>query len=242
MPVRQAPIAEFCAEIKSWVINRERHWVVTLNLDYVARLTRDQDFKQLLQNADVFTADGAPVLWACRQLDSSFRKMVRTTGADLTPELLRMNDASSIAIVGGVDPKRALIKLGLNPCSYFIFDGIVQFEDAWAKNLAVQIGKRNLVFVALGVPKQEQMISLLRPHLPDAVFVAVGGSFELIAGITKRAPVWMQRAGMEWLFRLAIEPRRLWRRYLVEYPAGAWALYKFVKAAKRTASKTLPPA
>jgi N-acetylglucosaminyldiphosphoundecaprenol N-acetyl-beta-D-mannosaminyltransferase len=241
LPVWHVTVDQLCDLILEWSNAREGHWVVTLNLDYVSRCKREESFFDLLSGADVFTADGAPILWACRKMDPSFEGLERTTGADLTPKLLKKADPSSVAIVGGQDPKAALRKLGLDPSAYFVFDGQVELTSSFAADLASQIGERPVVFVALGCPKQEKMIQLLRPHLPNAVFVAVGGSFEMIAGITTRAPQWMQRSGLEWLYRLAIEPKRLWRRYLVEYPPGAMALYKTIRAARRTVSNTLPP-
>jgi N-acetylglucosaminyldiphosphoundecaprenol N-acetyl-beta-D-mannosaminyltransferase len=241
LPVWRVTVDELCGLILGWSSTREGHWVVTLNLDYVSRCKRDGSFFDLLSQADVFTADGAPILWACRKLDASYEGLARTTGADLTPKLLKLAMPESVAIVGGQDPAAALRKLELDPAAYFVFDGQVELTSAFAADLATQIGDRPIVFVALGCPKQERMIQLLRPYLPKAVFVAVGGSFEMIAGITTRAPEWMQRSGLEWLYRLVIEPKRLWRRYLVEYPPGAMALYKTVRAARRTASNTLPP-
>lgn len=159
----------------------------------------------------------------------------------MTPRLIDRLVASDVAIVGGIAPADALRTLGKDPTQYFIFDGRVELDGKWVSDLASKIGDRRAIFVALGCPKQEQLIAMLKPHLPAAVFIAVGGSFEMMSGMKARAPEWMQRAGMEWLHRLLIEPRRLWRRYLIEYPPGALALYREVRAARRTASKTLPP-
>jgi len=234
-------IDDLARQIGEWVGRGEGHWIATLNLDYIARCAKSKSFHELLSRADVFTADGMPVLRACQKIDTRFESLGRTTGADLTPRLIELLDPSEVAIVGGADPASAIRRLGRDPKLYFIFDGKVQLDEAWACDLAARIRGRNAVLVALGCPKQEQLIALLKPHLPNAVFIAVGGSFELMAGMKSRAPQWMQRAGLEWLHRLLIEPRRLWHRYLVEYPPGALALYREVRAARATASKTLPP-
>ncbi|MBC8066583.1 MAG: WecB/TagA/CpsF family glycosyltransferase [Chlorobia bacterium] len=241
LPVWHVSVEELCDLVVDWSVRGEGHWIATLNLDYVSRCQRDPQFQELLQGADVFTADGMPVLVACRKLDARFAKLDRTTGADLTPKLIAELQSHLVGIVGGVTPAAALKKLGRDPGDYFIFDGKVELDETWVRDLAEKLKGRSVVFVALGCPKQEKMIELLRPHLPSCVFIAVGGSFEMIAGITRRAPKWMQRYGLEWLFRLAIEPRRLWRRYLLEYPPGAFALYRWVRATRRTASNTLPP-
>jgi N-acetylglucosaminyldiphosphoundecaprenol N-acetyl-beta-D-mannosaminyltransferase len=236
LPVWRITVDELCAQILSWAEKREGHWVCTLNLDYYARFQREPSFLELLRRADVFTADGMPILRACQQRDPRFEGLERTTGADLTPRLIKLLDPSLVAVIGGIDPRGALQKLGRDPGDYFIFDGKVELTDEWARELASKISERSVVFVALGCPKQEKMIALLQPHLPRAVFIAVGGSFDMISGATSRAPRWMQKAGFEWLYRLAIEPKRLWKRYLVEYPPGARALKKETSAYLRNRS------
>jgi N-acetylglucosaminyldiphosphoundecaprenol N-acetyl-beta-D-mannosaminyltransferase len=240
-PISRTSVDELAGQIGDWANRREGHWIATLNLDYIARCKRDPEFRKLLAKADVFTADGAPILWACRQLDPSFRDIERTTGADLTPRLIRDLDPAWVAIIGGAEPRSALEKLGRSPDDYFVFDGKVELTEAFARSLADQMSDRRVVLVGLGCPKQEHMIDLLRPLMPNAVFLAIGGSMDMAAGVTSRAPMWMQTANLEWLYRLAIEPKRLWRRYILEYPPGAMALYRSVRAARRTASKTLPP-
>jgi len=224
LPVWRISVEELCDQIERWSDSREGHWIATLNLDYYVRCKRDQGFWKILSKADVFTADGMPILRACQKRDPRFEGLDRTTGADLTPRLIRRLDPTKVAIVGGVDPAAALKILEKDPADYFVFDGKVVLEEKWAQELAEKISERSVVFVALGCPKQEQMIALLQPYLPNAVFIAVGGSFEMIAGITGRAPKWMQKAGMEWLYRLSIEPKRLWKRYLVEGVPGVFAL------------------
>ena len=241
LPVWGISVDQLAELVCHWVEIKEGHWIATLNLDYISRCARSEDFRKLLSHADVLTADGMPVLRACQRINRRFEGLDRTTGADLTPRLIQMLDPAKVAIVGGADPGAALKSIGKDPSHYFIFDGKVQASEAWVRDLANEIRDRNAVFVALGCPKQEELISLLRPLLPNAVFLAVGGSFEMMSGMKSRAPKWMQRAGLEWLFRLMIEPKRLWRRYLVEYPPGALALYREVRAARRTASRTLPP-
>lgn len=230
LPVWRISVDELCSQIADWAARGEGHWIATLNLDYYARCMRDPLFLELLRKADVFTADGMPILRACRQRDPRFEGLDRTTGADLTPRLIGLLDPSLVAVIGGIDPRGALQKLDRNPDDYFIFDGKVELTDEWARDLASKISERSVVFVALGCPKQEKMIALLQPHLPKAVFIAVGGSFDMISGATSRAPRWMQKSGFEWLYRLAIEPKRLWKRYLVEYPPGARALKRETSA------------
>lgn len=232
---------ELCAKVQEWAKSGEGRWIATLNLEYLSRVQRDEGFKELISKADVFTADGMPILWACRQLDPKFRSLERTTGADLTPKLIQALDSSMVAIIGGQDPKRALRNLGKNPEEYYVYDGKVELDEAWIDSVAKEIAHRRVVLVGLGCPKREELIDALQQRLPNHVFVGVGGSFEMIAGIVKRAPMWMQKAGLEWFYRLAREPKRLWRRYLLEYPPGAFSLYRSIKLERRTMASKLPP-
>ena len=224
-----------------WQIqNRRGGWILALNLDLVARGQRDKSFADLMKSADITVADGYPLVWGARKKDRNLKPFDRATGSDLTQALVHCVEPSKTAIIGGKDPKRALKKEGLDPDGgWFVFDGIVQLDEDWVKDLQSKLNGRTLVFVALGVPKQEKLIALLRPAMPETTFIGVGGSFEFIAGLSARAPVWMQKRGLEWFYRLCTEPRRLWKRYLIDYIPGALALLKdvwFSKPIKRDAS------
>lgn len=205
----------------------EGAWVLTLNLEMVARSRRDPAYSELAHSADIFVADGMPLIWASRLKRGSVPLPERCTGSDLTVALIKELDLANVAILGGVSPRAALQKLrGEEALKAFIFDGKVLLDEASVREYARQIQDHGakMVFLALGVPKQDQLAALLRPMLPDRVLIGVGGSFEMIEGAVKRAPVWMQRIGFEWLYRLLGDPKRLWRRYLVEYWGGGIAL------------------
>lgn len=183
----------------------------------------DLDYRRLLQSADTVIADGMPIVWATYFKPKALKIPERSTGSDLTQDLLQRVPANQIAILGGEEPQRALDKLQIPKREdVSIFDGIVKADAEWLGELVETWNSRDirLIFLALGVPKQDHVAQILRELLPGVVLIGVGGSFELIAGHKRRAPVWMQLSGMEWLFRLAIEPRRLWYRYCVRYWMG----------------------
>lgn len=207
-------------------------WIFTMNLDLLTRGVRDSEFKELMQSADLTVSDGMPLVWAIRKINPAARNHVRTTGSDLTRELLMKMPPEDVGIIGGIDPVGAVKNIGRDPAQYEIFDGKVTVDDATVEALRTQFAGRKLVFVALGVPKQERLIVRLRPMMPETVFIGVGASFEFLAGIVPRAPAWMQRTGFEWLYRLLKEPKRLWRRYLVEGPVGGLALIRAVRQAR----------
>lgn len=202
--------------------NRSFH-IVTPNAQFVQIARSDSRFAAIMQKADLSVADGVPLVWASRLLGSPLPG--RVNGTDLMVRLsveaarrgwrVYFFGGRSGAAEGAAAALRAtnpsLQVAGIDcPAMDFMLDAQL---DA---NAAERIRKAaaDILFVALGAPKQETWIDAHR-DLPVGVMVGVGGSFEMVAGITRRAPACFQRAGCEWLWRLAMEPRRMWRRYLV---------------------------
>lgn len=201
--------------------------MVTLNLEMVSRGKLDPAYRDLLRTADLFIADGMPLVWGSKMKRGVPRIPERAAGADLTSDLIRLVPSDKIAIIGGKDPMHALQKLGIeNPEQAYIFNDRVEATPEAADAFASEINRRGsqMIFIALGVPKQDKVAALLRERVDQGVLVGVGGTFELIAGQLKRAPAWMRKAGFEWLFRLLQEPKRLAHRYLVVYWVGGFAL------------------
>jgi N-acetylglucosaminyldiphosphoundecaprenol N-acetyl-beta-D-mannosaminyltransferase len=201
-------------------------WVLTLNLEMVSRGRLDRTYRDLVSQADVVLADGVPIVRQSRIKRGVARIPERVTGSDLTIELLRECPAERIAIIGGTEPELALKKAGIDASEVFVRTGQIAADTATADALAAEIrahGAR-LVLIALGVPKQDRLASLLKERLPGAVLLGVGGSLDFIAGVKKRAPKLWQTLGMEWFYRLVTEPRRLAYRYLVLYWVGLFAL------------------
>lgn len=198
-------------------------WVVTLNLEILSLCRLDPAYRAMIGSADYVLADGMPFVWASRLKKGVQQIPERTTGSDLSGELIRRYDRKKIAIIGGESPPQALKALAIEDHEdVFIFDGIVDMSDEGIQTLlaAVKAHGANLVFVALGVPKQDKVAKAFRAEMPEALILGVGGTFELIGGMKIRAPIWMQQSGTEWLWRLYVEPRRLWRRYLLLYWLG----------------------
>lgn len=204
-------------------------WVLTLNLEMVSRAAKDAAYGAMTRSADVIIADGMPIVWASRLKRGQSAIPGRATGVEISTELIRASNPADIAVIGGEDPRRALEALGVERIDEaYVFDGRVVADVATADRLAADVRARGsrLVFLALGAVKQDTLGSLLRERLPGVLLIGVGGAFELIGGQKKRAPKWMQRVGLEWFFRLMMEPHRLWRRYLVLYWSGLWLLFR----------------
>jgi N-acetylglucosaminyldiphosphoundecaprenol N-acetyl-beta-D-mannosaminyltransferase len=206
-------------------------WVVTPNLDHLRRLRRDASFKERYRRADLAVADGMPLVWACRLQRTPLPG--RVAGSDLIWSLSRAaaEHGAAVYLLGG-DPGTA-DEAARELCARFAGLRIAGthcpapgFEsrpgDIEAIVASLMAARPDIVFVALGSPKQEMLIERLRDNLPRAWWLGVGISFSFVAGRVKRAPVWLRKIGCEWLHRMAQEPGRLAGRYLVDgLPFGA---------------------
>ena len=208
--------------------------VITPNVDILRQL-RSEDLRDLTDAAELVVPDGMPILWASRLQGQELPE--RVTGSSLIWSLARRAavDGSSLYLLGGAEgiAERAAGRLiedvgeldvaGWH-CPPFGFEkNTEQLREAVE---GVVEARPDIVFVALGFPKQERLMQLLREHLPNTWFVGCGGTLTMVAGEVSRAPLWVQRSGLEWIHRLAMEPRRMAKRYLVHdlpYAAGLFA-------------------
>jgi len=197
--------------------------VFTPNVDHVMIAERDAPLREAYARADLALADGVPILWASRLIGP--RVPQKVSGSDLMLPLLKLAAAQRwrVYLLGGADgvahqAAQALREtLGVN---------VVGVDDSRIE-LAVSAGEQeitqrivaaqpHLLLVALGCPKQERYIHRVRDTLGGTVSIGIGASLDFITGRVSRAPVWMQRSGLEWSYRLLQEPGRLWKRYLVK--------------------------
>jgi N-acetylglucosaminyldiphosphoundecaprenol N-acetyl-beta-D-mannosaminyltransferase len=201
--------------------------IATPNIDIMRHAARDPAVRADLETADLLVADGAPVIWAARLAGTPLPERVTGSGLIWALSAGLAADGSSAYLLGG-DPStdgagRAAAKLldrypGLRIAG--VQSPAFTFEEeprALQRVLSrVVEAEPDLVFVGLGFPKQERIIEQLRPVLPSSWFLGCGAAVNFVAGDCRRAPVWMQRTGMEWVHRLCREPGRLGKRYLRE--------------------------
>jgi len=220
-------------------------YVCVANVHMTMEAWDDAGFRHLVNDASLVVPDGMPLVWALRAL--GVRTATRVRGPDLVrwvaadaaargvpvalyggaPDVVR--DFSSVLREQnpGIDV-RAAISPPFRPLApHEQQEELRQLRDAGAR----------IVFVGLGCPKQERWMASHHGELP-AVMIGVGAAFDFFAGSSKEAPTWMQRAGLEWLFRVSQEPRRLWRRYAWHNPRFLWHL---VGQVLRSRLKTDPP-
>ena len=230
LPISRANLEQTLDSLLERMTQGKGAWLLTLNTEMLSRFTREPEYQSLVAQADIITADGMPLVWASRFRGPDQAIAERTTGVDLVDAFLRLPQVPPYAIIGGVDPAITLEGYGdaaRQACRY-LFNGKVDLSDEQAQQFvdALRDQQVSMVFVALGVPKQDRLALKLRAVMPELVIAGIGGSFEILGPQGSRAPKWMQRTGMEWLFRLLKEPGRLWKRYLIHYPAGIGLLVR----------------
>ena len=199
------------------------HYVVTPNAQFVQLAHADPRYAEVIRNADLSVADGMPLIWASRLLGCPLPGRVNGTNLMIALCEMAARENRSVYMLGGKPGSAELAAAKL--CQQFPglrIAGIdcppLGFHQDPAADAAVcrriEQAQPDILFAALGSPKQENWLAS-HTHVAAKVMLGIGGSFELIGGITRRAPPLLQNLGLEWLWRLVMEPRRLWKRYLV---------------------------
>ncbi len=183
----------------------------------------DQELRDAVLNADLVVPDGQPLVWAMNAL--GYRLSSRVYGPDLMARYCRRaaKTGTRMFLYGGRN-QGALVQLALNlrrrdPGLRIVGGYSPPFRDMTAEEEDAILNEINasgadVVWVGIGVPKQEKWMARMRDRLDAPVLVGVGAAFDFHAGLVPQAPSWMQTSGLEWAYRLGHEPRRLWRRYL----------------------------
>jgi N-acetylglucosaminyldiphosphoundecaprenol N-acetyl-beta-D-mannosaminyltransferase len=212
--------------IESWIARHEPHYVCVTGVHGVMESQRDTGLREIHNSAGLVTPDGMPLVWLSRL--QGFRGVGRVYGPDL---MLLLCERSVVLgyrhfLYGGKNgvPERlaeSLLKrfAGLQVVGTYSppFRDLTAAEDEQIVRMIDEAGP-DIVWVGLSTPKQERWMAAHAERVSSAVLIGVGAAFDFHAGLKKQAPRWMQRCGLEWLFRLLSEPRRLWRRYLVNNP------------------------
>jgi N-acetylglucosaminyldiphosphoundecaprenol N-acetyl-beta-D-mannosaminyltransferase len=215
-------MAQAVARIEGWAAAGQSRMVAICNAHSVVTASGDEHFRAALAMADMATPDGAPVAWMLRRQGASAQR--RVSGPDLMLAYCAQAAARGEAVyLYGSTPetlRNLTIRLpqrfpGLRVAGSWSppFRPPTPEEDS-ADVDRINASGAHTVWVSLGCPKQELWMAAHRGRV-HAPMIGVGAAFDFHAGTVRRAPIWMQRAGLEWLHRLLSEPRRLWRRYLV---------------------------
>jgi N-acetylglucosaminyldiphosphoundecaprenol N-acetyl-beta-D-mannosaminyltransferase len=216
--------------IEDWISRGEPHYVCVTSVHGVMESQRDKELRRIHNTAGLVTPDGMPLVWLSRRM--GFRYVERVYGPDLMLAVCERFTARGYRhFFYGGGPGVAE-KLAVRLQSRFPglqvagvdsppFRPVTLQEDRAVVERINTVGP-DIVWVGLGVPKQEHWMAAHVGQLSAPVLVGVGAAFDFHAGLKKQAPRWVQKIGLEWCFRLMTEPRRLWRRYLINNPTFLW--------------------
>jgi N-acetylglucosaminyldiphosphoundecaprenol N-acetyl-beta-D-mannosaminyltransferase len=210
--------------LERFIRSGEPHQIITANLDFIAIARRQPDFAHLIASADLVVCDGKPLQWASQIQGEPIPARVTGTDLVLQAALLSAESGYRLYFMGGapgVAARAAQALEKLIPGTVMVGTDsprIGHFDEEEDARIVARIRAANpdVLFVALGAPRQDQWIASHLDELGVPLCAGIGGVFNFLAGETKRAPDWMQQTGLEWAFRLAQEPSRLWKRYLVD--------------------------
>ncbi len=217
-------IPDVIAQMENWIGTRQQtHYIAVTGMHTVMEAQHDPGFRAVLAEADLVVPDGMPLVWCARLRGHALRR--RVYGPELMLTFCRETAAKGYRhfFYGGDSsvPERLAASLrqacpGICVAGTFSppFRQLSPEEDAYIVEM-IHRAAPDVLWVGLGAPKQEKWMYEHRDRLNVPVLVGVGAAFDFHAGTKRQAPRWMREHGLEWLFRLVQEPRRLWRRYLV---------------------------
>ena len=211
--------------ILDWASAGRSCYVCLAAVNNIMEARRSPAYKTVMDQAELVTSDGMPLVWALRSLGVS--EASRVYGPDLTPKVLEAASAAGVPVgfYGGSEtvlPRLLAAVRNRFPALHVAFAEAPPFRPLTPGEdertiAAIQKSGARILFVGLGSPKQDRWMYAHTARIP-AVLLGVGAAFDFLAGAKPQAPRWMQNSGLEWAFRLATEPRRLGRRYLSQNP------------------------
>jgi N-acetylglucosaminyldiphosphoundecaprenol N-acetyl-beta-D-mannosaminyltransferase len=224
-------IPDVVKQMEDWIAKgRLCHSIVFATLHGISEANKNSRFKTIVNSADLVVPDGMPLVWLgrlhghsmqrrvygpelmetfCRETGSQYRHFFYGGATGVAESLAtRLRERFHIVVAGTYSPP---------------FRDLTQEED---KTLMWRIDEAapDVLWVGLGTPKQERWMYEHRARLRVPVLLGVGAAFAINSGKLRQAPEWMRESGLEWLFRLMVEPHRLWKRYLVTIPSSIWSI------------------
>jgi N-acetylglucosaminyldiphosphoundecaprenol N-acetyl-beta-D-mannosaminyltransferase len=234
MPLASVRSEQLVAHLFAQLRSGKGGWLITANLDFLRRFVRDPAARSMYADADLRVADGMPLVWASRLRGTPLPE--RVAGSSLLVPICQAaaREGRTVYLLGG-DPEatplaaerllREAPGLQIAGLSSPQIRADVSEDDVREVRATLHALTPAIVFVAFGSPKQERVIARLRSEFPATWWIGVGISFSFLAGRVQRAPALVQRLGLEWVHRLAQEPERLFRRYIIEDLPFAFELF-----------------
>ncbi len=221
------------AEIESWIDRGERNYVCVCPVHSVMECRRSDEVRRIFNAAGMVTPDGMPIVWTVRA--SGHPVVSRVYGPDLMLALAEhsLKTGRRHFFYGGAPGVAERLVQRLQ-ARFPGLDVVGAYEPPFAPldelctdaaAALIDHDAPDIVWVGISSPKQDRWMACMRPRLKAPVIIGVGAAFDFHSGTVRQAPLWMQRSGLEWLFRLGTDPKRLWRRYAVDNPWFLWELF-----------------
>lgn len=217
--------------VERFIRSGRPHQHGVINVDKVVKAARDHELRRILNDCPLISADGMPVVWASRMLGKPLKE--RITGVDLFESIMQRAAKKGwrIFLLGAEEAVVSQVKRiymarypGLKVVGYR--NGYWKPEEERRVVEQIKATRPDLLFVAISSPMKEYFLGRYQEEMKIPFAMGVGGTFDIAVGKTKRAPVWMQKAGFEWFYRFLQEPRRMFRRYFIDDLAFFWLFLK----------------
>jgi N-acetylglucosaminyldiphosphoundecaprenol N-acetyl-beta-D-mannosaminyltransferase len=217
--------------VEGFIASGRPHQHVVVNVDKLVKASRDDDLRRIINDCALVNVDGMPVVWASRLLGKPLKE--RVAGIDLFEALMQRAARKGwrVFLLGAREEVVARVRAtyenkyrGLTIAGHRNGYWTAAEEEGVAAEVAAS--RADLLFVAISSPKKEQFLGTYQARMRVPFAMGVGGSFDVAAGLVRRAPRWMQQAGLEWFFRFLQEPRRMFRRYFIDDMAFLWLFLK----------------
>jgi N-acetylglucosaminyldiphosphoundecaprenol N-acetyl-beta-D-mannosaminyltransferase len=227
---------ETLGRIEQFIQSGRPHQHVVVNVDKLVKASRDPGLRQIINDCALVNADGMPVVWASRLLGKPLKE--RVAGVDLFEALMRRAGEKGWRVFLLGAREEVVSKVAETYQRKYPGLQLAGYRNGYWKGEAeeaevarqVRDSRADLLFVAISSPKKEQFLGRYQADMKIPFAMGVGGTFDVAIGRVKRAPVWMQKSGLEWFYRFLQEPRRMFRRYFIEDMAFIWL---FIKEAAR---------
>jgi N-acetylglucosaminyldiphosphoundecaprenol N-acetyl-beta-D-mannosaminyltransferase len=228
VPVDNITMSEAIDKIAMFIEEKRPRLIVTPNAEMIMMAKQDEELQKILCNADMVLPDGAGVVWAARYC--GYKMKERVAGCDLVHNLLGKPQGNfRVYLFGGAPEVVAAARRKIETCYPEMTvvgarNGFFSVQEEGNIVGEIKSAQPDILLVGLGVPKQEKWLQKHLPELNVPVSIGVGGTFDVMAGVVTRAPGWMQRAGLEWLYRLLLQPKRFMR--MLALPRFVFAVMK----------------
>jgi len=244
VPIAAVDMNQAVDQVETWTRNGTRTFVTVTGVHGIMESQYDEELRRIHNRAGMCVPDGMPTVWVGHLY--GHETMSRVYGPDLMLEIIRrsINGGYKHFFYGGREGVPELLRdrlverfPGLKVVGVMSppFRPMIESEEADLRERIASLAP-DIIWVGLSTPKQERWMDAHLGTLDAKVMIGVGAAFDFHAGLLKQAPNWMQRLGLEWLFRLCVEPRRLWRRYFKNNPRFIWRMARQVLGRQRHGS------